>query len=212
MHIMMWSALLTASLAVVIAARLMLRGDAAKIAHLRLECAMLNAKLQIEQTNAARNSEALHGALADINNAIPANFHDYASTPVRVRLLTHAYEELRRAPATVLERQPPPNNRGSPVWPIASQEAKRIFQTHELWEQFRLIMQERDQQGRERYGVPLCAHNGRDACVDALQEALDLCAYLAQIVEEDEKDGDEAHHCLVDALHVTFWLFRKTHG
>ena len=45
-------------------------------------------------------------------------------------------------------------------------------------------MRERDHIGRERYGTPLQAHNGRDAMVDAYQEALDLVAYLRQVIEE----------------------------
>ena len=36
----------------------------------------------------------------------------------------------------------------------------------------------RRQQGIERYGVPLQRDNGRDHLMDALQEALDLMAYL----------------------------------
>lgn len=38
--------------------------------------------------------------------------------------------------------------------------------------------------GRARYGTPLQAGNGRDALVDAYQEALDLCVYLRQAIEE----------------------------
>jgi len=49
-------------------------------------------------------------------------------------------------------------------------------------------MQARDQLGRERYGVPLQPHNGRDALRDAYEEALDLCAYLKQaLLERDGK-------------------------
>lgn len=43
---------------------------------------------------------------------------------------------------------------------------------------------ERKRIGIERYGTPLQAHNGRDALVDAYQEALDLCIYLRQAIEE----------------------------
>lgn len=43
---------------------------------------------------------------------------------------------------------------------------------------------ERKQVGIERYGTPLQAHNGRDALVDAYQEALDLVMYLRQMIEE----------------------------
>lgn len=45
-------------------------------------------------------------------------------------------------------------------------------------------MHERDWIGRERYGTALQAYNGRDALVDAYQEALDLVVYLRQAIEE----------------------------
>jgi hypothetical protein len=40
--------------------------------------------------------------------------------------------------------------------------------------------------GLERYGTLLQAFNGRDALMDAYQEALDLCQYLRQVIEERE--------------------------
>lgn len=42
----------------------------------------------------------------------------------------------------------------------------------------------RKQLGIERYGVPLQANNGRDALVDAYQEALDLLVYFEQVLVE----------------------------
>ncbi len=45
-------------------------------------------------------------------------------------------------------------------------------------------IQERKRMGIAKYGTPLQAHNGRDALVDAYQEALDLCQYLRQAIEE----------------------------
>lgn len=42
--------------------------------------------------------------------------------------------------------------------------------------------------GRERYGVPLKPHNGRDAIRDAYEEAIDLAAYLRQALFE--RDGE----------------------
>lgn len=53
-----------------------------------------------------------------------------------------------------------------------------------------LAMQERDRIGRERYGTPLQAHNGRDALVDAYQEALDLVVYLRQAIAERTVQAD----------------------
>lgn len=56
-----------------------------------------------------------------------------------------------------------------------------------LWSLVMNDMAARDLQGREKYGVPLQPHNGRDALVDAYQEALDLCVYLRQAIFE--RDG-----------------------
>jgi hypothetical protein len=61
---------------------------------------------------------------------------------------------------------PKPNDR-PPVWPLVIAD-----------------MQARDKLGRERYNVPLQPFNGRDALRDAYEEALDLCVYLRQAIEE----------------------------
>lgn len=53
-----------------------------------------------------------------------------------------------------------------------------------IWDLVISDMQSRDKVGRERYGTPLQAFNGRDALVDAYQEALDLVVYLRQAIEE----------------------------
>ncbi len=45
-------------------------------------------------------------------------------------------------------------------------------------------MEERRLHGIEKYGTALQAHNGRDPLIDAYQEALDLCVYLRQALEE----------------------------
>ena len=39
-------------------------------------------------------------------------------------------------------------------------------------------------EGKDKYGEPLKAHNGRNALWDAYQEALDLAMYLRQAIEE----------------------------
>lgn len=48
--------------------------------------------------------------------------------------------------------------------------------------------------GLERYGTLLKAHNGRDALMDAYQEALDLCQYLRQAIEERNASVTPAVH------------------
>lgn len=53
-----------------------------------------------------------------------------------------------------------------------------------IWDLVIADMRERDMTGRSKYGTPLQANNGRDALVDAYQEALDLVVYLRQAIEE----------------------------
>jgi hypothetical protein len=43
-------------------------------------------------------------------------------------------------------------------------------------------VRERKQVGLERYGQLLCPENGRDTLRDAMEEALDLCAYLRNLI------------------------------
>ena len=50
----------------------------------------------------------------------------------------------------------------------------------------RADLEERERIGVERYGTPLRIFNGRDALVDAYQEALDLVCYLRQHLAEQE--------------------------
>ncbi len=45
-------------------------------------------------------------------------------------------------------------------------------------------MLDRDKIGRERYGTPLTAGNGRNQLVDAYHEALDLAVYLTAYLDE----------------------------
>lgn len=49
------------------------------------------------------------------------------------------------------------------------------------------MVRERRQLGIQRYGSPLMTHNGRNALQDALEEAVDLSAYLMQLrMEADD--------------------------
>lgn len=53
-----------------------------------------------------------------------------------------------------------------------------------IQELVRLDLVSRETLGKERYGTSLYAYNGREAIVDAYEEALDLCCYLRQVIEE----------------------------
>lgn len=98
---------------------------------------------------------------------------------------------------TKIEDQPPPKVTEHPaVWPMVRVDViTRYDETppnlhtklHDAVVTALLgDMAERDQLGRERYGVPLTAHNGRDHLVDAYQEMLDLAVYLrAAMVERN---------------------------
>jgi hypothetical protein len=78
-------------------------------------------------------------------------------------------DALKRDHATTPE-PPPKENTSRPIWELVIEDMGR-----------------RDHEGRRRYGTPLQAGNGRDALVDAYQEALDLCVYLRQAIEERPK-------------------------
>lgn len=56
-----------------------------------------------------------------------------------------------------------------------------------VWDLVIEDMRQRDFEGRRKYGTPLQASNGRDALVDAYQEALDLCVYLRQEIERRDQ-------------------------
>ena len=53
-----------------------------------------------------------------------------------------------------------------------------------IWDLVIADMQERNAIGITKYRTPLQALNSRAALLDAYQEALDLCVYLRQAIEE----------------------------
>lgn len=60
-------------------------------------------------------------------------------------------------------------------------------------------MLSRKKLGKKRYGVYLQAGNGRNALQDAYEEALDLCMYLKQAMEENYQS---VFLCSVCKLHT----------
>lgn len=71
----------------------------------------------------------------------------------------------------IKDQPTPEKNKSTPVWDLVIKD-----------------MQERDKLGRERYGTPLQAGNGRDALVDAYEEELDKTVYLKQFLMEREEE------------------------
>lgn len=51
-------------------------------------------------------------------------------------------------------------------------------------------LEKRREIGIQTYGTPLQAFNGRNGLLDAYEEALDLCVYLRQCLEEDKKENN----------------------
>jgi len=56
-----------------------------------------------------------------------------------------------------------------------------------VWRKVMADLTERAEVGKKRYGTYLQPNNGRDALLDAYQEAQDLVMYLAQLIME--RDG-----------------------
>jgi hypothetical protein len=87
---------------------------------------------------------------------------------------------------------PKPSDK-KPSWEIVIGYAEAVFPLEED-ETARLVvadMRERDQIGRERYGVPLTAGNGRNSLIDAYQERLDGVVYLATWLYEQGVDVEK---------------------
>lgn len=85
--------------------------------------------------------------------------------------------------------QPPPAARPDliPAWEQVIENYRKLNSTSLHTAVVRDVLDDmtaRDMIGRERYGVPLTAYNGRDQLVDAYQEALDLSVYLRAAMEE----------------------------
>ncbi len=70
-------------------------------------------------------------------------------------------------PLTAATPQPPPQPGGVEIAPLVLADIRA-----------------RVEAGERKYGTKLQAHNGRDALVDAYQEALDMVMYLRQAIEE----------------------------
>ena len=69
----------------------------------------------------------------------------------------------------------------------SDQPAPTINDSVPVVDQINGFLERRKQFGIEKYGTPLQAGNGRDALVDAFEEAADLFIYLGQVIIE--RDG-----------------------
>ena len=125
----------------------------------------------------------------------------------------------------VVAEQSPPVERPdrTPVWPMVVADFQH--QHPEEWKNDDSIrasvrrvvddMRARDAVGRERYGVPLTAGNGRDSLVDAYQELLDGAAYLRTELEQTTMSAAELGHLqavyrrTLDSVLTVRWLLDR---
>ena len=90
----------------------------------------------------------------------------------------------------IVDQPPPvPQAHRRPVWEIVIEhvERRRDEKAYGSSPAVNLLiadMRDRDAVGRARYGTPLTSGNGRNHLVDALQEQLDACVYLANELDE----------------------------
>lgn len=59
-------------------------------------------------------------------------------------------------------------------------------------------LKDRAEKGLETYGTYLQPFNGRDALWDAYAEALDMCKYLRQAIEERDRKGVSSQDIIYD--------------
>lgn len=77
--------------------------------------------------------------------------------------------------AATAQQPAPTTGQGVAVWPLLFDSTHLVIP-----EWLRADMKARHELGVARYGTPLTVWNGRDAVVDAYQEALDLVVYVQQ--------------------------------
>lgn len=103
--------------------------------------------------------------------------------------------------------QPPPMDRlgAEPIWDMVIVDMQRRYKSttpasRSITARVIEDMHERDRVGRERYGKPLTADNGRDQLVDAYQEILDASVYTRAAMAEGTLVPEAVYNNLLDSL------------
>lgn len=94
--------------------------------------------------------------------------------------------------SNIKDQPPPEKNSTEPIWNLVIRDMRAMDPDGRSPTVQAMIRdaEDRDQIGRQRYGTPLQANNGRDALVDAYQESQDLTAYLRQACAEGVEIAD----------------------
>lgn len=139
----------------------------------------------------------------------------------RDALRRQVLEKKARESGKLNDPEPDPvNNDHPPVWPWVIEQFKGLHggtpEEAEIKAQLGVDdkvamyvvndMAERHMTGVKKYGVALQPSNGRNALVDAYQEALDLCAYLGQDCMERHGTGPGYDRLLVRAMALAYEL------
>jgi hypothetical protein len=112
-------------------------------------------------------------------------------------------------PKSAVVDQPRPAARPdlAPVWERVVADVRKRYpranpflQSEEIIELVVSDMRERDRVGRERYGMPLTAHNGRDQLVDLYQELLDAAVYARAGMLEGNFGVAAVYHNTLDSV------------
>jgi hypothetical protein len=107
------------------------------------------------------------------------------------------------------EQSAPVASDGPEVWPLVIADVEAVW-PGEAGPLLISDMRARDALGRERYGVPLQAGNGRDALRDLYEEVLDACAYARQAQEEGVHHAERwAHEVVMLAARLRVALYRR---
>jgi hypothetical protein len=117
---------------------------------------------------------------------------------------------------TEFNKQPKPEltDKSKPVWPKVVKALNSVRQDFNLtkseFDELSQIMEERNQFGIEKYGVPLSSFNGRDPLQDAFEEALDLVVYSSQSYMENKnkKHAKMLEELVESALNSLIVCFR----
>ena len=156
--------------------------------------------LAAARRDGAREERALHDDLATAAAALVESLGEYArqsmtANPewssgikqIEAALFARKKRARDEGQGPAITREPAPTANGNrAIWPLLIAETAAGHYGGDTPEKRHLLadMAARHTYGVEHYGTPLQAHNGRDALVDAYQEALDLPAYLRQAQEE----------------------------
>lgn len=165
----------------------------------------LRGRVFLEEENARLRAEieTAHAALdpivsrRDAHDDPPLSLSTRAATAARIaqdlvddRDRTTAPAKREHRVTAAVAPEPRPIATGSPpVWPLVIADAAfllpRDFVGTAAYSALLADMRARDAQGRERYGTPLTADNGRNHFVDGYQELLDGAVYLRAEIEAD---------------------------